>query len=120
MSYSIEIIDKNTEEIVEIESKFDICGASYIIGGTTSLEFNITFNYATKINSALEGGIKGLNDKEVLVVVNELAKAICKIPYESPSDNYWEDTWGNARFALIDLLNLCLLAPPDARMKIYC
>lgn len=120
MSYSIKIIDKNTEETIKVDHNIDVRGCTYAVGGTNKLEFSITFNYAKKMESVFGCKFKDLDYTQIDNLIDLIVRAMSLIVYEPPSDNYWEDTWGNVYKALFDLLQLCMLAPPDARMKIYC
>lgn len=46
MSYSVEIEDPETGEVLETQQPHTIKGGTYCLGGTTCLELNITYNYS--------------------------------------------------------------------------
>ena len=46
MSYSVEIQDPETGEVLETQQPHTIKGGTYCLGGTTYLELNITYNYS--------------------------------------------------------------------------
>lgn len=123
MSYDIEIVDEYTEELIKTKTQHKIRGATYNINGTNELTFNITFNYAPRINQILKGGIKSLNNKSVETVNTLLENALAKIPEDEfaaeVTNDYWEPTWLNIWIALTNLKVLCTLAPHDAIVKVY-
>lgn len=46
MSYSLEIQNPETGEMLETQQPHTIIGGTYCLGGTTRLELNITYNYS--------------------------------------------------------------------------
>lgn len=124
MSYDIRVINKKTGETVRFRNKHQIAGGTYAIGGTAEATFNITYNYAPffyelwpkkgevkkeettpfgQMFAKNDAGIRFLYGKPIKEVARLLSEAIEKLPNESPDDDYWKATPGNARLALFKL-----------------
>jgi hypothetical protein len=111
MSYDLSLTDAATGTTLEVADKHNIAGGTYVLGGSTLLELNVTYNYSKHYYKIMgEKGIRTLysmTGKESLPV---LANAIAALNDDVSSD-YWEATEGNARKALIDLFSLACMAP---------
>ena len=112
MSYDIRLVDPITKEPLHTDTKHEIRGGLYAIGGTTELWLNITWNYGHFYYDLIdaENGIRaiyGLSGAESIPV---LQKAISQLGDDVTND-YWDDTEGNAKRALIRLIALARLRP---------
>lgn len=119
MSYDMWFENEKGEEI-QLSKPQNLRGGTYAVGGTRSASFNITYNYSKyyydKIDS--EYGIRFLYDKKPAEIVAILNDAIKSMSGE-PSDNYWENSEGNAKLALLNLLALSALVDlehPNAKL----
>lgn len=112
MSYSIEIVDSkgNVLELPK-DQTHHIKGAIYVAEGSRSATIHITYNYADYFQQVFgPEGIRTLYGEKVSETLEEILNAVLQLS-GCPSHDYWEKTEGNARKALIDLLNLGLLFP---------
>lgn len=120
MSYSISIVDKKTNKTVLVNH--DIKGSTYAIGGSNLAEMDITYNYSKYYYDKFGTyGIRSLYGKPLDEAIKILKKVITSFGDVLPSEDYWKPTKGNAKFALIDLLNLCEItrkAYPNEDMSI--
>ena len=112
MSYDIWLNDPVTGEQLHSESKHDLHGGTYALGGTTQLWINITYNYAPYFYEHIdeEEGIRSLYGKVAATTIPILQEVIGKLG-DDVDDNYWEPTEGNAKRALTQLLALAYLRP---------
>jgi hypothetical protein len=86
-------------------------GGTYVLGGTTQAELNVTYNYAEHMWKHLgEGGLKALHGKKAQDTIETLSKAVEALGTDRDSD-YWKSTPGNAGFALSILLSWAKLHP---------
>lgn len=111
MSYDIEIRDHD-DKIMKLQNGVHyIKGANYIVSGSPYASINITYNYADYFRQVFgPEGIRSLYGEKVSETLEEILKAILQLS-GPPSEDYWEKTEGNARQALINLLNLGILFP---------
>lgn len=88
MSYWIYLEDSNGETF-ELDLPHTE-GGTYVLGGTTSTELNVTYNYAGKFN------FKGLDKRFARDTLIELEKAVLQFS-KGPDDSkdYWQPTDGN-------------------------
>jgi len=103
-------------------------GGTYVLGGTTEAELNITYNYSSMFRAAgirLREGDEGhqandrlfyLHGKTGQESIEPLSRAVEKLGTNRHND-YWKDTAGNAGYALSILLNWAK-QHPDANWKI--
>lgn len=194
MSYSLEIQNPETGEVLETEHPHNIIGGTYCLDGTTRLELNITYNYsaffqrpevlgATDEEKATHDdewikehtGLHRLVDMTVAEAIPLVTSAIRALKNEHLDKNgepydmvtkysketqaeidalnmeyiaairehrhedveqilerldflekfctrplgYWAPTEANAKAALMNLLNLLMLAPDHGIIKIY-
>jgi len=87
-------------------------GGTYAIGGTTEMHLNITYNYSEHYYRTIdpEIGIRCLYGKSADETIPILEKAIGLLKNDTDRD-YWKDTEGNAKRALIQLLVLAKMRP---------
>ena len=112
MSYDIKLVDPIMKEQLHSDTKHEIHGGLYAIGGVTELWLNVTYNYANHYYRVMDTdkGIRviyGMSGAESIPV---LQKAIDQLG-DDVSDDYWAETEGNAKRALIGLLALARLRP---------
>jgi len=111
MSYDIDLLDPVTREVIELDSKHELRGGTYCIGGTTDASFNITYNYAKHFYKLLgDNGIRTIYGMSGADSIPLLEEAISKLN-DDVSDNYWEPTEGNTKRALLSLVALAKLRP---------
>lgn len=109
MSYDINLIDPQTEQVLTIKEKHDIAGGTYQVGGTTNLSFNITWNYAKFLRKALgEQGVRTIYGMTGVESIPILESGIAKLESDV-TDDYWECTEGNTKLAMQRLLDLAHL-----------
>lgn len=111
MSYDIYLNDKkgNTIQLAYPEVKQM---GTMKIGGETAAHVNITYNYSKYFYNYVdkEKGIRWLYGRTAKNTTDRLVKAIQSLKSDI-SDNYWEATEGNAKVALLYLLELALMYP---------
>ena len=112
MSYDIYLTDPVTHETLHTEANHDLTGGNYVIGGTTEMWLNITYNYGKYYYEHIDNdeGIRkiyGMTGAESLPL---LEKAINELGNDVSSD-YWESTEGNAKEALCKLKAFAQLRP---------
>jgi len=119
MSYDVEFIDEETEEVVQADKPHYIHGGTYAVGGTLALHLNITYNYGEHFRAVLgPKGIRslyGMPAAEVITALDLAAEVLDDGEGEDP--DYWKPTAGNARKALLDLAALARMAPPNAVLR---
>ncbi len=112
MSYDLELINPLTKEVMTTPTKHHLKGGRYALGGTDLAHLNITYNYSmfyyTTFGRLGIRTIYGMSGKESIPLIK---KAIAMLGNDSPSDDYWESTPGNAKKALEDLVALAELCP---------
>ena len=113
MSYDVRLKNPKTDETIILDKKHQIRGGTYAIGGTCEAWLNITYNYTKILDRVLNGGIRGLYGKTAQEGILILEEAINKLGNDV-DDNYWRATEGNAKIALIGLLELAEKSPPEA------
>jgi len=76
-------------------------GGTYVFGGTSEAELNITYNYSPFYFEHLNNGegLRWLNGKTARETLKALQKAVACLGIEQCED-YWEASPGNAGFAL--------------------
>ena len=106
MSYDISIIGDDVFSPIVHHVK----GGTYAVGGTSSLEFNITFNYSQAFQKAFrdEEGIKVLDGMACMEAIPLIVEAMKRLG-DDETDNYWDPTEGNAKRALEGLLHIVAL-----------
>lgn len=121
MSYSIYLCDAVTGNVLHSDTKHQIKGGTYAVGGTDELWIDVTTNYY-KIFCMPEVfgsvGIHFLNNKMAADTIKPLEKAIQNLKDDTDPD-YWKPTEGNAKSALISLLALAKLRP-DGIWSVLC
>ena len=106
MSHDIRIKRKDGT-VVELKERHAITGGTYVLGGTTEAWLNITYNYWRIFHRLFgEDGIStiyGMNIKDARVI---LVKAVAQLGDAEPDADYWKACDGNAKKALIGLVEL--------------
>ena len=102
MSYDIELVGLDGQA-VSVDRHAE--GGTYVMGGTTRAELNVTYNYAWFYYRVLdaEEGIRWLYGKRGGEVVDRLRAAVEDLGTRRYRD-YWAPTPGNAGAALETLL----------------
>lgn len=115
MSYDIYLNDPVTGKTIEVDTAHRCTGGTYALGGTAELWLNVTYNYADYYYDAHEKGIRaiyGLSGAESIPVLDAMIHHIeSKYPDKEVSDDYWEDTPGNALRPLYQLLSFAKMRP---------
>jgi hypothetical protein len=111
MSYDIDLVDPVSGETLHAETKHDIRGGTYVMGGSTELSLNVTYNYAKHYYRTLgEKGIRtiyGMTGAESIPLLKSAAEQLGN----DVDDDYWKPTEGNSKRALIQLIALAQLRP---------
>lgn len=110
MSYDIYLVDDN-DNVLELDSKHQLKGGTYELGGTKQCWLNITYNYGGIFRKVLgDNGIRSIYGILASDSIPILKNAIEQLG-TNESDSYWEDTEGNACKALHNLLDLAYKCP---------
>jgi hypothetical protein len=110
MSFDIDILGPDGKT-VELPEPHQLAGGTYALGGTTSLSFNVTYNYGSIIRRVLNPeGIRWLDGQRVANTIPDLYSAIDKLADDTDPD-YWKATEGNVKTALTSLLVLGCKCP---------
>ena len=101
MSWWVSLNEKG--ELVTVDNFSD--GGTYVVGGSTDANLNITYNYSALYHEYLDKdkGLEYLNRKSAKTCIPKLEKAVEALGTERASD-YWLATLGNAGYALSILL----------------
>lgn len=111
MSWWISLKDNENDELPSTVERF--CeGGTYVLGGSTEAELNVTYNYSKYYEYAIdkELSLRFLHGKKAKDVMHCLGRAIAKLGNKT-DDNYWKSTPGNAGHALSILLVWCKQNP---------
>ena len=105
MSYDIWVVDSKGSPI-----RHNVRGGTYALGGSMSLDVNVTFNYAPFYTKAFhdERGIKSLNGMKCMDAIPVIVEAMRRLG-DDETDNYWDATEGNAKRALESVLRIVSL-----------
>lgn len=111
MSYDILLLDPKTREVINLKERHYLQGGTYIVGGTTEAWLNVTYNYGKHFRAVLgtEGirTIYGMTGRESIPILQAAANLLSG----EPDEDYWAATKGNAKKALLDLIELAKAAP---------
>lgn len=111
MSYDIYLVDPRTHSILESDEPHDIAGGTFEGGGTRDAWLNVTYNYAPIFRRVLgEAGIRAIYGMTAEGSVPVLLAAADRLK-DDKTGNYWDATEGNARRALLDLVELARMFP---------
>lgn len=93
-------------------------GGTYMLGGSTKAELNITYNYSPFYYKHLDNkdGLKWLHGKKAVECISRLRNAISKLGTTKDID-YWKATGGNAGAAL-NLLLKWAESNPEAKFTV--
>lgn len=100
MSHDVVLLGKDGQP-VQVDRHRD--GGTYVLGGTTEADLNITYNYGGHIFPWIDGGIRGLHGKRAGDCIDDLTRAVEALGVERDR-YYWAATPGNAGYALSILL----------------
>jgi hypothetical protein len=100
-------------------------GSTYLVGGSTEADIAITYNYSKTYRRAYEAleleykGMCGMFENRVAGdCIPEFTAVVAYLGTEK-SQNYWDDTPGNAGHALSVVLGWCR-QHPDALIETWC
>ena len=111
MSYDIYLCDPETKEPLHLDSPHQLRGGTYALGGTTKVHLNVTYNYAKHFERVLgEKGIRSIYGMTGAESQPVLIRAMSGLGNDV-DDDYWKPTEGNAKLALLHLLELSVLKP---------
>ena len=111
MSYDIHLEHPVTKEVLHADTKHELRGGTYVIGGTTELSLNVTYNYGEILYRVMgKGGIRNLYGKTGAEAVSILKNAIDQLGDDTDPD-YWKATEGNVKSALYKLLAIARIRP---------
>ena len=99
MSWWVHLVNKKDKTEVKIPLHQE--GGTYMLGGNTRAELNITYNYSPFYYQHLDEkeGLRWLNDKKAKDCLKKLEYAVQALGIERSND-YWKPTAGNAGYAL--------------------
>ena len=113
MSYDLHFI--GPDGFIKTSEAHALRGGTYEAGPTRDAWLNITYNYSKFFERVFgDQGIRSLYGKNAGYLVHLLDEAIPLLNPNTRTENYWDQTEGNARAALCDLRELCKLVPPDS------
>lgn len=113
MGYSVKLVDRITNETLQADSPHQMRGGIYLVCGTQYLWLSITYNYAQffiKDDVLGKDGlmrINGLSGADSIPILEEATRSL----KNNVSSNYWDETEGNAKRALIQLLAMAKIRP---------
>ena len=116
MSYDISLLDPVSRKVIEIKEPHFMRGGTYQLGGTQELWLNVTYNYGRifrREDVLGEKGIRTIYGMTGLESIPVLIKAIAALG-DDCSNDYWEETEGNAKKVLIQLLTMAQMHPDGA------
>ena len=103
MGYDIQLVD---EDGTPVQVKRHTHSGTFVLGGTTSADISITYNYAPLFTDTLDekDGIRFLYGKTAEMCIPKLHAAVRELGTVR-SDNYWSTCPGNAGHVLAILLS---------------
>lgn len=111
MSYDIHLNDPITGNPIKLDTPHQMRGGTYAIGGTPEASLNVTYNYAPHYYRLIgEKGIRtiyGMTGAESIPILTGAIDALGNDVH----DDYWKNTEGNAKAALIQLRSLAQMRP---------
>jgi hypothetical protein len=119
MSYDLGLKDAITGEWLELDEPHHMRGGTYCVGGSSTAQINITYNYANhfyrviparNLDSTRGGGIRSIYGMTGAESIPVLESAI-SILGDDVDDDYWKPTEGNAKRALTQCLALARMRP---------
>jgi hypothetical protein len=114
MSWWVYLNDENGNP-VEVPSHNE--GGTITLGGSTTAELNVTYNYSRFFRQVFPEGLNWLYGKTGAETIKPLERAIAELGTEQDFD-YWASTPGNAGHALSILLGWAK-ANPGAVWEIH-
>jgi len=110
MSYNISLLDPVTKDTLMLDEPHQFIGDLYIAAGCV-LWLNVTWNYASHFYRLLgEKGIRviyGMTGAESIPVLQKAADQL----QDDVDRDYWQATEGNAKRALLNLIEMAKLRP---------
>lgn len=94
--------DVSADDMPEVPHFTD--GGTYVLGGTTEADLNVTYNYGKHF------GFRALHRQQARDTIVLLARTVGALGMER-SDDYWDDTEGNVGYCCSVLLMWALLHP---------
>lgn len=113
MGYDITLNNPVDNTVIEFDSPHMIRGGTYATNGTKEAWLKVTYNYAPifyRADILGEGGIRKLYGMTGAQSIPLLKGAIANLK-DDVSDDYWEQTEGNAKKALCGLLAFAEMRP---------
>ena len=111
MSYYICLLDEN-EEVIKLDKPRVMRMGTMQMDGETEAHINITYNYGQIFRDTIDKdqGIRWLYGKKAKDTIDALITAMTRLKNDF-SEDYWEATEGNAKLALVNLLELAWMYP---------
>jgi len=111
MSYDIVLCDPVTKKRLHAPVNHHIAGGTMVLGGTTELWLNVTYNYSDHYTRVFgEKGIRtiyGMTGAESIPILESAIKQLG----DDKDEDYWKPTEGNAKAALFGLLAFARMRP---------
>ncbi len=112
MSFDVYLCDPETGDPAELAEPHQLAGGTYALGGTTVAWLNVTYNYSPFFYRVLDAanGLRSLSGKTAAATHAQIVAAAEKLG-DDVSGDYWAATEGNAKRALLQLVELGKLRP---------
>ena len=104
MSWWVSLDDPVTGAYLPVENFSE--GGTYVLGGSTEADINITYNYGKHYGVLGEKGLDGLNGMTAKDALPILERGVASLGDEM-NDDYWKATEGNAKRPLVILASWC-------------
>ena len=114
MGYDIDIVNQEGA-ILEAKSNHGIEGSTFVLGGTTKLEFAMTYNYSNIMSLTPLGSASNLQEQRVADTIQDISNSVAFIVKTYPTEwaknpnDYWKSCPYNVKAALEALMQLALL-----------
>ena len=110
MSYDISFRDPVSGAICCTDIPHQMKGGTYMVGGTTMLELNVTYNYS-RCYAPWNFHVTDLDGKKAVDMIPVMEEVISHLGDDVDDSDYWHATDGNAKRALIQLVTMAKMRP---------
>lgn len=110
MSYDCCLLDPVSKEVIKVDNKHFMQGATYQLGGSDELSLSVTYNYSELYYALAKDGIRTIDRMTGLESIPVLTKIIDSLK-DNVSDNYYKATEGNAKRAAVQLRTMAQMRP---------
>ena len=110
MSYDISFRDPVSGYKLCADIPHQMAGGTYMVGGTTTLELNVTYNYS-RCYAPYNFHLTDLDGKKAVDMIPVMEEVISNLGDDVDDKDYWNPTEGNAKRALIQLVTMAKMRP---------